>query len=365
MFPRHPRRTGSDPSWPTGRSGPTPGDQPRGGEFARPPSIALLVLTALALSPAAPLFVQSANGVGDGLRPRVATALAPTLAAQEPGRIDIRETIRSDARVEIRTIRHPIHVQVWDRDEIQITGSYDPDREEQSTRGSQTSFRFEIRSRRAGGWGRMDRADPVEVRVPRGVRLEAQSVSGSVDLAGVEGTVTAETVSGSIDISARSGDVRLQSVSGSIRFSGAARDLLRATSVSGRVVVEGEVGMMDLNTVSGGMELRTSTPLRSADLTSVSGTLDFAGPLAPNGSITAESHSGTVTLALPPDVDARFRLSSFSGRVESNLPGMTDEVFQEGRFTPDQSLSFTVGAGSGNVEARSFSGRVTVRPLGR
>lgn len=306
---------------------------------------------------------------GGGLVVGLAFALilpftADPAEAQQAGQIQVLEPIHPDARVEIRTVRHSIQVERWDRNEIEIAGSHDPDREEASARGSEASFRFEIRSRGRGSWGGRDRSEPLRVRVPPGVRLELHSTSGAILSHGTTGSLSAESVSGSVEVEAMAPDARLNSVSGSIHYMGSAEEL-RVNSVSGRVTVEADVSRLAGQTVSGAMEVRSTTPLRSMNLTSVSGSLRFTGPLGSSASVDAESHSGEVSLALVGPVDARFRLSTFAGSIRADLPGMRDEVRQEGRYTPDQSLGFTTGSGEGLVEARSFSGRVTVRPAGR
>ena len=307
-------------------------------------------------------------------------ALLGTLAKPAVGQIvQINElrTLHPDATVELEVVVQSVIVEGWDRNEIQIVGEYDSDIEEVEIRENEGSFRFEIEQYSGGRRDRRRGPSRLEVRVPRDVRLFIETVSGSLDVSGVTGALSAEAVSGSVEargnlasasFSSISGSVeyagdsptvRLESVSGRITYMGTSRDV-RLESVSGSVRMEGEGETIEANAVSGSIRISSDIPVQSLDVNSVSGRVDFRGSLAPAGRIDIESHSGTVELALGSNTDARFRVTSFSGRVSASLPGMLDEVQTRGRFTPNRSLDFTTGSGSGRVTVGSFSGEVRI-----
>lgn len=290
--------------------------------------------------------------------------------------IDETRALRSDATVELGVVTHSLSIEGWDRNEIQIVGEYDSDLEELEIGGNDQLFRMEIdqddrRGRRRG-------SSTLEVRLPRGVTLSVGSVSGSVDVRGVTGAVQASSVSGSVDVvgdlssaslTSVSGSVdfrgdaptvRMQSVSGGVDFAGDARTV-RLQSVSGSVRMEGRGETVEGNSVSGSIEVASTEPVRLLEVESVSGRVTFTGRLALGGTIDVESHSGSVDLVLGGDTDARFELSAFSGSLSSDLPGAQDEVRRSGRFTPNESLSFVTGSGSGRVTASTFSGSIRIR----
>ena len=292
--------------------------------------------------------------------------------------IDELRPLRPDATVELEVVTQSLIMEGWDRNEIQIVGEYDSDIEEIEIRENEGSFRFEIEQ--YSGGRRDSRRGPsrLEVRVPRDVRLFVETVSGSLNVSGVTGALRAEAVSGSVEVrgdlasaslSSISGfveytgdspSVRLESVSGMITYVGTSRDV-RLESVSGPVRMEGEGETIEANAVSGPIRISSDIPVQSLDVNSVSGGINFGGSLAPAGRIDIENHSGTVELTLGAATDARFRITSFSGDVSASLPGMQDEVQTRGRVTPNRSLSFTTGSGSGRVTVGSFSGDVHIR----
>ncbi len=317
----------------------------------------------------APLVV-----IGAGL---LGTLAGP--AAAQIVQIDELRTLRSDAIVEIEVVTHAVVVEGWDRNEIEIVGEYDSDFDEMEISGDQQSFRFEIdqddRRSRGGRAGSFR----LEIRVPRGVSLSVEtvsgylgvsgltesltgsSVSGGVDVAGDLATVTLSSVSGAVGYVGDAPEVRLESVSGGVEFRGRSRDV-RMESVSGSVFAEGGAETIEAESVSGTIQIVFGSEVRVADLdaSSVSGGVRFRGSLTQNARVEVESHSGSVELSLGPNTDAEFELESFSGSVSADLPGMRDEVSSRRRVPPNQSLRFVTGSGSGRVRASSFSGSVRI-----
>ena len=108
-------------------------------------------------------------------------------------RINEVRPLRSNATVELRVVSHAVVVQDWDRNEIQIVGEYDADRDEIDIGGNEDSFYFEI-DQHDDGRGRWRGSSRLEVRVHRGVRLSVATVSGSLDVSGLNGALTAEAV---------------------------------------------------------------------------------------------------------------------------------------------------------------------------
>ncbi len=226
-----------------------------------------------------------------------------------------------------------------------------------------------------------ERADRVEVRVvytgqrnhasvdfnvtaPVGTSLAIRSVSGDVRITGVQGDVRAESVSG--DVTAV--DVRraslLKSVSGDIDVSAVKHEgELRTESVSGDVIVrEAQVRGLAAETVSGELRLTNVTGDRVA-AKSVSGGVDFTGPLAPGGRYEMKSHSGDVRVAIANNAGFELEANSFSGNVRSDLPltvgGPGREAVRAGGHGR-QAMRGVHGDGSAFLSLSSFSGSIVV-----
>jgi hypothetical protein len=156
------------------------------------------------------------------------------------------------------------------------------------------------------GWNRRrdrdweDMSIDIEVRVPKGMRVSANNVSGDVRMTGMEGVVRASSVSG---------DVRLES--------------LRATSVRA-------------SSVSGDVQV-------------------YVDNLTGDGMLSFSSVSGSVTAELPKDLNADVSMRSVSGSLDSDFP-----LTLNGRVSRS-SISARIGKGGRELEVHTVSGDVRLR----
>jgi DUF4097 and DUF4098 domain-containing protein YvlB len=162
---------------------------------------------------------------------------------------------------------------------------------------------FRVHGRR--GW-RDDNWDDVQidiaVKVPKGMQVRANSVSGDVDVVGAEG------------------EVRAGSVSGDVTMVG-----LRATAVHA-------------SSVSGNVEVRV-------DALTGSGDLKFT------------SVSGNVIAELPQNIDADVRMRSVSGVLDSDFA-----LTLNGRMNR-HSLEARIGKGGRDLEVTTVSGNVRLKAV--
>ena len=141
----------------------------------------------------------------------------------------------------------------------------------------------------------------IVVKVPKDIRVRANSVSGDVEVTGAEGEVRAGSVSG---------NVRLDKLR--------ATTAIRASSVSGDVWVVIE-------------------------------------SLAGDGDLHFSSVSGNVTAELPKNIDADVRMRSVSGSLDSDFP-----LTLNGRMSRS-SLEARIGKGGRDLEVTTVSGDVRLR----
>ena len=74
-----------------------------------------------------------------------------------------------------------------------------------------------------------------EVTLPAGTPLRIATLTGDVDLSGLNGAITVKTVSGDLLLSALGGPVSVRSVSGDVKLNGLSGSSVEATTVSGDV----------------------------------------------------------------------------------------------------------------------------------
>lgn len=266
--------------------------------------------------------------------------------------VNVTKPFSSDGTVSIENVAGSVRVRGGEKPEIKVTGRLGEGVEdlEFTVIGGRATIVVKLKK---GFKGRSGNAD-LEISVPRGVALEAETVSARIDVAELQRSVDLESVSGDIGIAGNVETVSVETVSGDISVTGVTSKV-DAESVSGAIRLQGVAGTIDTKTVSGAIDVSGSEVV-GASCESVSGTISFAGPLSRQGRYSFDSFSGSVELSLPEDTDANVTVSTFSGRVVNQLSSAT---------VSGKEASFTLGDGGARVEVTTFSGNARITPLAR
>jgi hypothetical protein len=214
---------------------------------------------------------------------------------------------------------------------------------------------------------RLGRGDHVwvdyTISVPASASVELHSISGTLKVTGVQGSVRGETVSGNVNVSATPRLERAKSVSGDIDLTDAASDGdITVTSISGTVRAKGfKARGLEVSTVSGEVTL-SNVACERLGVRSMSGNVGYVGALATGGRYNLSTHSGSVRLELSERVGFELDATTFSGSVQSELPLTIGGADRSGRRhgIGNHSLHATFGDGSAVLTVRTFSGSITV-----
>ena len=158
--------------------------------------------------------------------------------------------------------------------------------------------------------------------------VEVETVSANIDLSGVYGSKTdLSTVSGSInctDVTAE--DLELSSTSGSIVCDNCTANMLDIGNVSGSVNAAGEFTRVDVESVSGTINLSFANVPDRLDADGVSGNVTVALPEGANFTAKLDTVSGSLSCAFPGtlgsdlvvvgDGTANYRFNTVSGSVK-------------------------------------------------
>ena len=254
-----------------------------------------LRITALLLACATPLFAQQADFRWEKQLGADKTVSLNTLN----GRITV--TPSTSGKVEIVGTRHgrsaeDVTIEVYESDRGIVACSMFKNADmECDDSGMHMHARRGYRDR-----DRDNLSIDMEVRVPKGMRVTANNVSGDVRVTGMEGVVRASSVSG---------DVRMESLKASS---------VRASSVSGNVSV-------------------------------------VVDNLTGDGMLSFSSVSGNVTAELPKNLDADISMRSVSGSLDSDFP-----LTLNGRVSRS-SINARIGKGGRELEVHTVSGDVRLR----
>ena len=173
-----------------------------------------------------------------------------------------------------------------------------------------------------------------DITVPRECAVDAQTVSGDIEVQGTRGPMRVESVSGDVSIGDAQGPMRVKSVSGDVEvndYVGA----LEGSAVSGDVTIHGRVRSCELHTVSGdiSVDLDPDPSGRESRLKTISGDVEI-GLIA--SSCTCDYHTA-------------------SGDLECDAPA---RIIREGR----KDRMVIIGEGAGRLHVKTVSGDLTIKP---
>ena len=206
--------------------------------------------------------------------------------------------------------------------------------------------------------------------VPASVSVDLHSISGTIKVTGVHGSLRAEAISGNVTITDAPKLETAKTVSGDVMLTGITTDGdLTASSVSGNVRAKGlKARGVDLVIISGDISVSDVTCDRLA-VKSVSGTVEYAGGIAKGGRYEINAHSGNVRLMLANPAGFELNANSFSGSIRSELPltiggdsARRDDRSRGGRTAGPNSHSMraTFGDGSATLVVHTFSGDIVI-----
>jgi len=278
--------------------------------------------------------------------------LLAAVAATAGDKIDETRKVDADAEIHINNLAGTIDVIGWDKNEVRIEGTLDDKAKKLEITGNDSDLSIKVKYPRKT---RNIRGSELTIHIPRGCRLETESVSCDVTVRDVDGPVEIESVSGEITVTGKPRSVEIASVSGVIEVD-TETDEVEIESVSGDIFVNNVSRRLSLSCVSGDVEIRSDS-LDDFEFNTVSGKLDLTARPARNGRWEIDCHSGEVTLNLPSDVDAEFEIDTFSGDIDDDFGHKAERT---SKYAPGKELSFTQGDGSARITVSVFSGEVRI-----
>lgn len=265
--------------------------------------------------------------------------------------VDAGRAIGPDASIKVWNGGGSVRVEGWDADSLAVTG------EVAGAGGGRFFLRAEQDAAKLGVEG--DQAEvggALVVRVPRAATVWIRTGTADVTVRGLNGSIDVHTAAGSVDVRGDPETLYAESMAGELRLR-IDGGIVRARTGTGRIAFVGTVGDLSLTTVSGPLEVEAPA-LRRGRFSTVDGDVAFTGAVRPAGALAFETHSGDVTLRLPSDLAADLRLSTFEGTIDAGYPRAPEPDEGPGRRT----VEFEAGDGGAEVEVRTYSGSVTVRP---
>lgn len=287
-------------------------------------------------------FVTAAVSVG--------CAVAVQLARADT--IEKRVAADPCGRVEIVNVAGEVSVSGWDKPEVHVSADLGDgvERLDFESKGGRTVIEVVLRRRSHSG------STDLIVHVPRDSSLFVNTVSAEQVISDVHGALQLQAVSGSIATDSWS-DIEVKTVSGEVEVRGhGGEGAARITSVSGDIVLNDIGPELELDTVTGDMDVRMDTLTRGR-IKTTNGDLMLATKLSGDARLEAEAINGDLQFLLDAPVNAEFEIETFNGDID-NCFGPEPRRTRE--FAPGNELRFTQGKGGARVRIQTLNGGVEV-----
>ena len=292
---------------------------------------------------------------------------SPGLSAVEKHEEKFEKTVSlaKDGQVYLNNVSGNIEVKSWKKDEVKIDAvKISSAHSLEEAKGNAELVKIEVEKegdtlRIETDYPRMfGRSLNVSVNytlmVPDKASVRVKSVSGSIILEEIGGTVKANAVSGNIDVRKASKGVDCDAVSGNVE----ARDVIGdvyLNAISGGITVERIQGSVEAKTVSGDVDMRSVSKAKVVKATVLSGTITYEGDIDPDGRYTMKAHSGDIEMTIPSNSAFDLEASTFSGRIKSDF-----EITVSGTISKNK-IQGEVNRGGAEVDLNTFSGSIYLR----
>lgn len=265
--------------------------------------------------------------------PSVAEAQSTASSARQPTNRGFSATKDVTMRIYVPSGR--VRLTTWLRDSIHLQGTVAASSTHYGG-GTPTHLKFGVEARIAGD-PTLPNAD-WEVVVPKGARVWIKMIDGRLDVSGVTGELELYTVRGEITVRDVAGVTSVESIDAPVTVARARGDL-RVRGSRGAVTLEDLKGTASVATVSGPVTMTSCTI--EGRVETIGGDITVTGGSLNGGMLELQTHAGGITLALDARQAPLLDLSTRAGPVQGDpLKG---------------------SAKHGQLSARSFKGRITVR----
>jgi len=234
------------------------------------------------------------------------TLVAPALGAQ---RTEQRGwALSSDGMVKIFNFVGSIRVVGWDRDSVAVTATY-PAGLRLFGGGDRSSLKFGIEGEQRGP----EHSAALVVHLPANANLWVRGAATTVDVEGLIGIVDVGTVGGGLRVRGSPRVLTAETMNGPLEVDGSP-EVFRATTATGELRWNGAARDATLSTVSGAL-IVSGGPLGRARISSVAGNVRLRGSLHTDGEVVIETHSGNIDVVLPKSNLKRVTARTFKGTV--------------------------------------------------
>lgn len=287
--------------------------------------------------------------------------------------VDKQMSIGTDTLLQIKVQRGEVQIQSWDKNEVSVTGTLDELSEGFVFEQKGNNFNIEDKMPRHYN-GSDNNGSKLTIKVPKTVKLSADTVSANLQMSQIQGELELNTVSGNITADNLGGRSTLHTVSGDITTKGLTGKVTLDT-VSGEIKDSDSKGEIKYRLVSG--DLNSQTLADQVNVEQVSGEVNGNFKAAKEINVRTvsgdtqvvlaktfdkanfESVSGDMIVSFANTPDANFELNGGpAGKINN---GLSQDLPQKQKYVSNESLSFQSGSGSASVKMNTISGSLILK----
>jgi hypothetical protein len=284
----------------------------------------------------------------------LAVLAIPGTRAVAQQKIDVHRAVTSDVSVRISGALGTINIIGWNRDSVAITGTVSKgSRFEGGFGGDGTRPAQGLKFFIEGMENAPATGNVLELRVPARARVWAKSGTGRIVVTGVTGGLDLNIVGGSVEVQGTPRELTIESMDGSITIDGSP-EWMRAKTATGDITVRGGSRDASVSTVSGTIRVNDGA-FERARFEAVTGNIVFAADAAPAGALGFDTHSGAIEIRLGPKPNVDIDALSITGTIENALTGRPAVTSRDGR---GQEIGLQVGMGAARLTIRTFKGNI-------
>ena len=306
--------------------------------------------------------------LGISLLLRFAFSLSASAAKEKyEEKFEKTAALSKEGKVDISNVSGNIEIRVWAQDQVKIqalkvseASSLDKAKEnaarvniEVTEEGNVLRIETKYPKSLFGGSGINVSVD-YWVWMPEKASLEANNISGNVDVEGPGGPVDISSISGDVRLRKAAKGASCSTISGNLEVEGVSGDLF-LKSISGNITAAQIRGSIQGETVSGNLDMKEVSEANVVRFKALSGEIVYRGRINREGTYSLKTHSGGIEMLLPADSAFDFEANTFSGSIDSDF-----EIKIAGKIS-EKEMRGVVNGGGASVKLSSFSGDIKLK----
>ena len=269
-------------------------------------------------------------------------------------KINERRAVVPAGFIRIAVPEGEVRVIGWDRDSLAVSGA------------AANGFTVEITKQGAkvGHWSDAETksgSSTITVYVPARSQVWVKTAGAAIAVSSVTGTLDLFSVSGSVTVSGNAREVYAETMGGAINLNNVKSSAVRAKTASGVIKANGDVADLTAVSVSGDINSSMSSFGR-ARFESVDGQIRHYGPIPDAAVLDVINHAGSITLVIPPKTSADFAFNLYEADLTDEF-GIKKRWMMSNKFKGKE-MTFGIGdRPNARVTIRSFKGSVAIRRM--